>query len=412
MNNRGVAELEQYSYDKAAQSFRRAIAMDEGVALPRVNLAIALYYASQLDEAAAAAAEARRRLPNSPQAIFIDGLIARGRNRAADAAAAFSRVLELDPADAGAMVNLGQIHAQERRERDAIPLFRAAVAIEPANATAIYSLGQALVRTGAADEGARVLKDFERVRESGAAVTYSQTYLEQGRYAEAIASTGLEADLVDAATPEVRFSDQTQSWGGTAAAVGALTLADVDRDGDLDLITGREQGIQVSTWNGGRFNDPATPIAPGGVVGIVAADLDNDERPDLLALHARGLSLHQQSPSGTFAPFPRRRRRASYGSASTFRTAAMLDVDHDGDLDVLAGGPGAAGSPGTLQLFRNDGAGALTDITAAAKLQSTGRHWRWRRPTSTTAATSTCSCWSTDARRICSRTNATVRSAM
>ena len=49
----------------------------------------------------------------------------------------------------------------------------------------------------------------------------------------------------------------------------------------------------------------------------------------------------------------------------------MLDVDHDGDLDVLAGGPGAAGSPGTLQLFRNNGEGALTDITAAAKLQST-----------------------------------------
>ena len=146
------------------------------------------------------------------------------------ASAAFSRVLEIDPADAGAMVNLGQIHTQERRERDAIPLFRAAVAIEPANATAIYSLGQALIRTGEAGEGARVLKDFERVRESGAAVTYSQTYLEQGRYAEAITATGLEADLVDAATPEVRFSDQTQLWGGTSAAVGAVTLADLDRD--------------------------------------------------------------------------------------------------------------------------------------------------------------------------------------
>ncbi len=120
----------------------------------------------------------------------------------ADAAAAFSRVLQLDPQDAGAMINLGQIHARNGGSSDAIPLFRAAVAIEPANATALYSLGQALVRTGAAEEGARVLEDFERIRESGAAVTYSQTYLEQGRYAEAITSTGLEADLVDAATPD------------------------------------------------------------------------------------------------------------------------------------------------------------------------------------------------------------------
>ena len=51
----------------------------------------------------------------------------------------------------------------------------------------------------------------------------------------------------------------------------------------------------------------------------------------------------------------------------------MLDVDHDGDLDVLAGGSAVPGSPLTLQLLRNNGEGALTDITAAAKLPST-RH--------------------------------------
>ena len=371
-NNRGVAELEQYSYDKAAESFRRAISIDERVVVPHVNLAIALYYDSKLDEAATAAATARRRLPDSPHAIFIDGLIARARNRAPDAAAAFSRVLEIDPGDAGAMINLGQIYAQQRRERDAIALFRAAVAIEPANATAIYSLGQALVRTGAAADGARVLADFERVREMGAAVTYSQTYLEQGRYAEAIASSGLEPDLVDAATPAVRFSDQTQSWGGAATAVGALTLTDIDRDGDLDLVTGHQQDIEVSPWSGARFAEPATVTGSDAVVGLVAADVDNDERIDILALHTRGLSLHQQSASGGFTPFPSGATPAANASTSSFQTAALLDVDHDGDLDVLAGGPGSAGSPGTLRLFRNNGAGALTDITATAKLQSTG----------------------------------------
>jgi len=372
LNNRGVAELEQYAYETAARSFRRAIAADDRVVLPHVNLAIALYYASNLQEAATAAAAARRRLPDSPQAIFIQGLIARARNRSSDAAAAFSRVLELDPGDAGAMVNLGQVYAQERREAEAVPIFRAAVAVEPSNATAIYALGQALVRTGARAEGARVLADFERVREQGAAITYSQTYLEQGRYAEAIASTGLELDLVNPAAPEVRFSDQTRSWAAAATGVGALTLADVDRDGDLDLITGGARGIQVWRWNGGRFDEPSAPFGssgPGtdGVSGIVAADLDNDELLDLLALHSRGLSLHRQLSSGAFAPFP-----SPPSVGARLRTAAMLDVDHDGDLDVLAGGPGAASGPGALRLFRNNGVGALTEVTAAAKLHSAG----------------------------------------
>jgi tetratricopeptide (TPR) repeat protein len=388
-NNRGVAALEQYAYDKAVQSFRRAIALDDQVGLSHVNLAIALYYASQLDEAAAAAAEARKRLPNSPHAIFIQGLIARGLNRPADATAAFSRVLELDPSDAGAMISLGQTLAQERREREAIPLFRAAIAREPANATAIYSLGQALIRTGADAEGARVMAQFDQVRENGAAITYSQTYLEQGRYAEAVASTGLEPDLVTSATPNVSFSDQTDPWGAApagsnAAARRTLALADLDRDGDFELITGDDHGFRVSNWTGTRFQEQGVSPSPGGVTGIVAADLDNDERTDLVLLHARGLSLLKQTPSGAFGSFPspsaapHKRapyapNRSPYAPEATFRTAALLDVDHDGDLDVLAGGPGAAGSPGALRLLRNNGEGMLTDITEAAKLRSVGQ---------------------------------------
>lgn len=380
-NNRGVALLEQYAYPEAAQSFRRAIALDDRIAPPHVNLAIALYHASDLESAATAAAEARRRLPDSPQAIFIEGLIHRALNRPADAAAAFSRVLALDPEDAGAMINLGQTYVQERRESDAIPLFRAAITREPANVTAIYSLGQALMRTGARAEGTRVMARFERVRENAAAITYSQTYLEQGRYAEAIAATGLEPSLVNTAIPEVRFSDQTGLWGARPAAGtpqsrtptrSTLALADLDRDGGLELITGHDDGLRVWQWNGGRFEEstarPGLNGAGGrGVAGIVAADLDNDDRADLLVLHTRGVSLLRQTRSGTFVPFP-----TQPSIAASLLTAAMLDVDHDGDLDVMAGGPGAAGSPGVLRLLRNSGDGVLTDITAAAALRPTG----------------------------------------
>ena len=374
-NNRGVAELEQYDYEAAAQSFRRAIALDHRVALPHANLAIALYYLSALDEAASAAAEARVRLPDSLHPVFLQGLIARGRDRAADASAAFTRVLELDPRDVGALINLGQTYVQQRREIDAIPLFRAAMTIEPANATAIYSLGQALIRTGARDDGTKVMRQFERVRQNGAAITYSQTYLEQGRYAEAITSTGLEPDLVKTAAPDVRFSDQTTAWAPLAAnspgssktsALGALALADLDRDRVLELVTGDERGLRVWRWTRGRFEE-RTASPSTAVVGIVAADLDNDERSDLVLLHTRGLSLHRQTPSRTFVPFP-----SQPSIAAGLRTAALLDADHDGDLDVLVGGPGAAGTPGTLRLLRNNGKAALTDVTAAARLQPTG----------------------------------------
>src|SRR4029453_3625286 len=74
-NNRGVAELERYAYDKAVESFRRAIALDDRVALPYVNLPIALYYASDLEEAGRPAVAPDPKLPASPQVAFVRALL-------------------------------------------------------------------------------------------------------------------------------------------------------------------------------------------------------------------------------------------------------------------------------------------------------------------------------------------------
>src|SRR5262245_28574993 len=307
-NNRGVAELEQYAYDQAVESFRRAIALDDRVTLPYLNLAIALYYAPNLEVADKAVAAADPKFPNSPRVAYLRGLIARAMNRPADAEAAFKRVLARDADDAASMVNLGQLYLQDRRVDEAIGVLRAAVAREPANATARYGLGQALIRSGARDEGARETKTFETLRDSGAGVTYSQTYLEQGLYAEALVSTGLEPDLVNRDAPAVRFvpwdiptgsalpmgsdpnakSATAQEPGqtlpgaeSTPEARGAILLTDLDLDGGLDLIAGGSGGLRLMRWRNGGFED-ALPTAglprSRSIRGIMAADLDNDER--------------------------------------------------------------------------------------------------------------------------------------
>ena len=100
---------------------------------------------------------------------------------------------------------------------EAVEAFRAAAAAEPYNATAAYGLATALTRSG--DPAARAAMDhFQALRASGYAVTYSQAYLEQGRYGEAVASTGAEAELVDPRTPDVGFIDATAQVIGTESA--------------------------------------------------------------------------------------------------------------------------------------------------------------------------------------------------
>nr|MDQ3042079.1 tetratricopeptide repeat protein [Acidobacteriota bacterium] len=105
-NNLGVARLEQFDYKAGAESFRRALTIDSKLIIARINLAIALFNAQEIDAALKEAQAAAEIAPERPQSHYILGLIAKNQNRAEDAAASFKRVLEIDPNDVGANVNL------------------------------------------------------------------------------------------------------------------------------------------------------------------------------------------------------------------------------------------------------------------------------------------------------------------
>src|SRR6266540_5014297 len=248
-NNLGVALLEQFAHDEAASAFREALRLAPGLDIARLNLAIAHFYAGRRAEAAADARASAERMPSNATAHYMVGVIAKSDNRVEDAAAAFGRVLELDPLDAGSLVGLGQIHLQQRRYAEALPLFERALAAEPYNVTAAYNAALALTRVGRAEDGRRAMARFEQLRDSVYGITYGQTYLTQGRYAEAIASTGAEPELVNPATPTVAFTDATSSWftaaardAAPAATTGGLVLFDADGDGDLDLVSADAAG--------------------------------------------------------------------------------------------------------------------------------------------------------------------------
>ncbi len=100
------------------------------------------------------------------------------------------------------------------------------------------------------------------------------------------------------------------------------------------------------------------------------ADFDNDGRPDLLLLRPGGVRLLRQREGGTFQDVTDGAGlRSTAGSAAS---AAFVDVDHDGDLDIfIAGGARSTDGgarPAANQLFRNNGNGTFADITREAGL--------------------------------------------
>ena len=376
-NNIGVALLEQYKHKEAADAFKRALQLDPGLTLARINLGIALFNMPDLAPAQRELQSAATAAPNAPQPHYLLGLLAKAQNRAPEAIASFQKVLAIDPQDVGANVNLGQLYAQQRKYAEAVVVLRTGLAAEPYNTTALYNLGTALIRSGQREEGQKIIQQFQALRERGSGTTLGTNYLEQGRYAEAISSTGAEPEVVDKNTPDVTFTDVTSSVlppsGETAAAdiSGAVLLFDYDLDGDLDLVEVADKRQRLLRNDGaGKFADVtaqsgalAKPANADGTSAI-AGDYDNDGRPDLFVLRPGTGTLYHNDGNGSFSDVTSAAKIPSYPAASG--ATAFVDYDHDGDLDIFIAGQSL--------LFRNNGDRTFTDNTAETKIEQKMAH--------------------------------------
>ena len=351
-NNAGVADLEQFDYAGAAAEFRRALTLDPSLHIVRVNLALALHYAGQPEAALKEALAAAAALPGEPRAWFVAGLAARATGDDPAAIRAFEQVLRIDPADAASLVYLGQVHLQAGDAVRAAERFAAVAAAEPFNATAVYGLAMALLRSNRAAEGQKALDRFQVLRDAPYAVTYADAYLQQGRYGEALVSTGNEAALIDPATPAVRFADVTAAAvkGGVPDAVSAVTLFDADGDADLDLLTAGPSGTRLFRRGAGGWNAADILATTAAAVGAVAADYDNDGRTDVALLADKGMTLWRQLESGRFENVT---EAAGLTPAAGGRTAAFTDLDHDGDVDFVS-------AAARLDAWRNNGNGTFS----------------------------------------------------
>lgn len=143
----------------------------------------------------------------------------------------------------------------------------------------------------------------------------------------------------------------------------ALTLADVNGDGELDVIAATiavHQGVALRLFlnSGGVLTEvpgglPGGPVQP--VTALAAADVDGDHVVDLICVGAGQDRLllndgaaHFFDATSTLLPVD--------GSNGT--SVALVDLDRDRDVDLLIGNAGA-----TTRLYVNDGAGRFIDRT-------------------------------------------------
>lgn len=115
---------------------------------------------------------------------------------------------------------------------------------------------------------------------------------------------------------------------------------DANRDGHLDVLTAGAAARFHLGDSEGNFAVDALGLewAEGEDIGAVAADLDGDARDDLIVYGAGGPKFWSNTPGGfvrldlVAAGVP-----ADIGPVTT---ALAVDIDVDGDTDVVLGGPG------------------------------------------------------------------------
>ena len=139
-------------------------------------------------------------------------------------------------------------------------------------------------------------------------------------------------------------------------AYSGAWAADIDTDGDLDVIVGTKSGPPTVLRN--NADGTWTPLHPfpgltTGLRGWAWADLDDDGLPDAILLDAQGrLSVFENQHSGAFTPWPLPKE------IGVVAAITVADADRDGLPEVTA-----LGKDGVIRrITRTDGTWKVAEI--------------------------------------------------
>ncbi len=165
------------------------------------------------------------------------------------------------------------------------------------------------------------------------------------------------AKFIDA-TSDAGFARETRQATAAVArgdTATALAAGDIDGDGTDDLFV----SAHLYRVQGGFVRDATERSGislPQGAAYATFADYDNDGWLDLFVIGGEGRGhLFRNRGNGTFEDVT---AKAHVGDVKGAHKALFVDLDHDGDLDLLLYGGGP------LTVYRNNLDGTFTEATA------------------------------------------------
>ena len=395
----GLTDLERGMLPEAEVQFKTVVALTPKDATGHANLGLTYLRGGRYADAEAQLRRARRLDPANAEVGLIAAKLYALTGREAEA----REILDALPRDTKVLYALAQIDSQNPAR------LREVLALAPANLAVRLQLVNLLVRGGEADSAVRHLEEVRRLRaeppkEAKPHLDATLRYLRAGNLAAARVSfdrflramevtAPYQAALRDVAwtegplvgrpilafnpqslitargllrmgsMAEVRFTDITGeaglSEGGNASIPRALALGDYDGDGEDNLFVGPASLYNVH----GGFIADVTPqaglVLPSAARFATFADYDNDGWLDLFTIGQDGRGyLLRNDGTGKLRDVTASARITDLGGATK---ALFVDLDHDGDLDLLLVGPTAN------RVYQNNLDGTFKEVSALGK---------------------------------------------
>jgi tetratricopeptide (TPR) repeat protein len=374
--NRAKGELENGEFEAAVKLLEEALRINPDSLPARRNLVRAYLMSSRPAEALA---QLDRLAEQSPApdagAAYMRGLAALRQTDYAAAAETLERAVELDPNEATlhfqwALALLGLNRAEEAQAQ-----FARTIELEPLHGAAQYQLAALARKAGDQESYARYMRDYIRIRDLRGATTAAA--LEACRYTMAEPPEPADREPPTPAAP-VKFTVvEAPIAGAEDLRLAAFGVSAIEDSGRYRLAAFAETGelVEAAFDAEGRLQQTSRSAASlGSVGGAARLRIANA----LVDPQTEGVPRSDQSeiavvtPGRTWLVRPRGAEGFEDLSASSRLAAAVgaavewVDVEHDGDVDLCVVGPDG------LRVWRNNGDGSFTDMTADYGLDAAG----------------------------------------
>ncbi len=354
LRTEGMAYFESgIAQKKALAIFQRAITLPGSGAVDQFNLAVIYRKLNKIEESIRHLKKSIKLDPKLAHPHYLLGLIHVGADKAKEAFSEFTQAVKLQPNEASVHYQLSRIHRENGDKQKALQSIVETLRLDPYHTGAMYQFYLHHQQGGDKEKAKQIFKEFSRLKKA-----LGRTRKEINPDESALARP-LNYEFSELKTPfSAIISDPVFSLQPLAdvGRVSGYSVADVNNDKIQDMVIATANG-DISVWLNDPDNGFSLHTKGAGVSGADCVQLVKFKRGEpyfVLLSSDNGLNLLPLKDAEPKPKDPKAKHHNAknkqppviklvVGAAESLSDKAsclvsLVDVDHDGDIDIIMDG--------------------------------------------------------------------------